>query len=392
MKALKGFTLGLLSFLLFVSLCIFGLAFTLNKTVLSPKWVTTQLNTLDVSTLVEEVLNDPAIEQFPGEMKPAIIDAVTRLEPDVKTQINNAIYLIYDYLNGENETLELKLVLKNTLLNKDFITTLINKLDIYALTSKYFEEQFSKNIPPDQQQLVRYLDAAIPKLEPWIEQQANTIISPLLDYILGNSQDLNVVIPLDTVKPTLKSALKEAFMQSPPPELTGATQAQLEIYFNQYYHDFATQMSSTLVIDESTIGTDIQADFAKVLADAESNLKIARQIIGYFQSGYTPLIVFMVVLVLGIILTSREVKTITRTLGIIFVVYGALWYASVLVARFAQYPRFIETIAPPSLQAWFYPFIDRFLHPLEIFSLGCLIGGIVLLVVSFLYKPRPTLY
>jgi hypothetical protein len=181
-------------------------------------------------------------------------------------------------------------------------------------------------------------------------------------------------------------------MQSPPPELTGATQAQLEIYFNQYYHDFATQMSSTLVIDESTIGTDIQADFAKVLADAESNLKIARQIIGYFQSGYTPLIVFMVVLVLGIILTSREVKTITRTLGIIFVVYGALWYASVLVARFAQYPRFIETIAPPSLQAWFYPFIDRFLHPLEIFSLGCLIGGIVLLVVSFLYKPRPTLY
>jgi hypothetical protein len=391
MKVLKGFTLGLLSFLLFVSLCIFGLAFTLNKTVLSPKWITTQLNTLDVSTLVEEVLNNPAIGQFPGEMKPAIIDTVTRLEPDVKKQTNTAIYLIYDYLNGKNETLELKLTLKNTLLNKDFVTTLINKLDIYALTTAYLEEQFSANIPPDQQQLVKYFDSAAPKLEPWIEQQAGTIIGSFLDYILGESQNLNVVIPLDSIKPTLKSALREAFMQSPPSELTGATQAQLGTYFNQYYHDFATQMPSTLVIDKSIIGTNIQADFAKALADAESKLKLARQVIGYFQFGYTLLIAFIAVLVLGIILTSHEVRTSTRILGILFIAYGALWYASVWVARFAQQPKFVVAIAPPSLQAWLFPFIDSLLHPLEMFSLGCLIGGIVLLVVSYVYKPRPTL-
>ena len=42
----------------------------------------------------------------------------------------------------------------------------------------------------------------------------------------------------------------------------------------------------------------------------------------------------------------------------------------------------------PSLQTWVAELYSDLLAPLQTLSLGLLIGGIVLLVVSFVYKPR----
>jgi len=43
---------------------------------------------------------------------------------------------------------------------------------------------------------------------------------------------------------------------------------------------------------------------------------------------------------------------------------------------------------PAWLQTWFPQFLDNFLAPLEIFSIGLLVAGIALIIVSFVYKPR----
>ena len=84
---LKGLAISLLSFLLFLSLSIFGTVFMLNNTFLKPDFVTTELNRLDVSSLVGEFLiTEPSSEApFPAEV---ISKTITDLEPLVKEQVS----------------------------------------------------------------------------------------------------------------------------------------------------------------------------------------------------------------------------------------------------------------------------------------------------------------
>jgi hypothetical protein len=57
MNLLKGLALGLLSFLLFLSLYVFGLALTLNYTLLNPDFAISEVDRLDIPLLAEEFLN-----------------------------------------------------------------------------------------------------------------------------------------------------------------------------------------------------------------------------------------------------------------------------------------------------------------------------------------------
>ena len=129
---------------------------------------------------------------------------------------------------------------------------------------------------------------------------------------------------------------------------------------------------------------------AEALAEAEEALEIARQYVGYFQLGYTLLIVFMSLLVLGIVLIIRQVKGITRHLGIPLLTYGAIEYASIWVAKYFMRGQLPLPDIPPYLETWMLQFIDNLLNPLEIFSLGLLIGGAVLVIVSFVYRRGQT--
>ena len=53
MQFLKSLAISLLSFLLFLSLSIFGLAFMLSQTILNPDFVVAELNQLDISSLIK---------------------------------------------------------------------------------------------------------------------------------------------------------------------------------------------------------------------------------------------------------------------------------------------------------------------------------------------------
>jgi len=187
-----------------------------------------------------------------------------------------------------------------------------------------------------------------------------------------------VAIPLEPAKQQIKETLRKTILQSPPPELQGLPQAEIERYFNDFYEDFTNEIPSTFHIDETSVGTDVM-----------DILKQARQITGYFQIGYKALIGFMLLLVVGIILISRQVRDITRRLGIPCLTYGAVGYAGIFVAKyFADAKGLPLPEIPASLQIWIPQFLDNLLAPMEMFSLGLLIGGLVLTIVSFVYKPR----
>ena len=103
---------------------------------------------------------------------------------------------------------------------------------------------------------------------------------------------------------------------------------------------------------------------------------------------YEPLIGLIVLLIAAIILVYRNFKDSTRTIGITFLIYGITEFVIVILAR-TLVPNYIpfEDI-PLSMQNLILDIYKNVLTPLQWFSLGIMIAGILLFVASFFFK-RP---
>lgn len=264
-------------------------------------------------------------------------------------------------------------MLNQTILNPDFVVSELNRLDISSIAG----DLLSQEIPQGGEFMTEAIDDAITELEPWVKEQASTVIYSGYDYLMGRSQSLSVAISLEPVKEILRDNLREAFFESIPPELRGLPPAEAERYFDQLYQDFAKEIPSTFEFNENSMGPDVLA-----------GLEQAKQIIGYTQLAYSALIGFMLLLIVGIILINRQVKGTTRSLGITFLTYGALEYAGIFAAKYFAGPQLTQIEIPASLQTWLPQFFANLLAPLEIFSLGLMIAGVVLIIVSIVYKSR----
>jgi len=270
--------------------------------------------------------------------------------------------------------------LNNTILNPDFVVSELDKLDITSLARDLVSEQLTEQIPPEASFMVDVIDETIADLDPWIREELSNAIYSGYDYFLGKSQSLNLVISLEPVKEKLRENAWEALLKSPPPELAMLPQAMWEPLFDQLYEEFAGQIPSSFEFNESSLPPEVIATLEQV-----------RQAISYSQLSYKVLIGFMLLLILGIILINRQVRGTTRELGTIFLTYGAFQYAGIFVAKHFAGPQLAQLPIPPQLQAWLPQLVSDFLAPLEMFSLGLLIGGVVLLIVSFVYpRIRPS--
>lgn len=267
--------------------------------------------------------------------------------------------------------------LNNTILNPDFVVSELDKLDITSLVRDLVSEQIATQIPPGLEFMAEVIDDTIADLDPWIKEQTRNAIYSGYDYFLGKSQSLNLVISLEPVKEKLRDNAWAALLKSPPPELAMLPRTMWEQYFNQFYEEFAGQIPSTFEFNQEPLSPEVSAQLEQV-----------REAISYTQQGYTALIGFIALLVLGIILLNRQVRGTTRKLGTIFLTYGASQYAGIFVAKHFAGPQLAQLPIPSQLQAWLPQLVNDFLAPLEMFSLGLLIGGVVLLIVSFVYKPR----
>jgi len=290
MKFLKGLALAILGFLLFLSLSVFGLALTLNQTILNPGFVASEVNKLDISSLAEEFL----AEQIPQAEEAYMVEAV-------------------------NDT--------------------------------------------------------IADLEPWIKEQVSTVIYSGYDYLEGRSQSLSLAISSEPIKDSLRGNLREAMLQSLPPELAGLPPAEIEQYFNEFYQQIDEGIPSTFELDEALLGVEVLAQ-----------LELVRQGIGYFHIVFNALIGFILLLILLIILTHRQVRGSTRGLGTTFLTCGVLSYAGAFVAKNIAGTQLTQLDIPAYLQAWMPQLVKDTLAPLEIYSIGLAATGVVLLIVSFVYK------
>ena len=88
------------------------------------------------------------------------------------------------------------LMLKQTLLNPDFVVSQVDRFD----KSSLIEELLSEQIPLEEDIVTEILSDIIADLEPWMDEQANAVIYSGYDYLMGRSQNLSLVISLEPVK------------------------------------------------------------------------------------------------------------------------------------------------------------------------------------------------
>ncbi len=358
MSILKGLGTGILSFLLLVSLCVFGMAFLISSTVLNPDFIVAQGEKLDMTTLAREYFDEEISKELPEEaefLKEAVYDVVADQEPWLREQLNIAIYAGYDFLLGKSERLEINIPLDTLKANvkeslwqtlQDFLAHKADEIPEDVLRP-YIEENFHELISVIPEQL---LPSGISE---WTENQFRAYLDQHYDEFLDIFQTAYRV-----------------------PGVSALILGQIQPYFDRYYDDFVDEFPDSQVIDENEIPSDIM-----------ESLETARKCIRYFYIGYYVLIAFMVLLVAAIILINRNVKDSSRSLGIVFLIYGVAEFAGVLFARYFDFLKLIPDL-PSSLETWLSGLIKDTLLPLQWFSLGILILGVVLVVVSFVYRRR----
>jgi len=182
--------------------------------------------------------------------------------------------------------------------------------------------------------------------------------------------------------------------------------AELELFADIFFGVLTEMVPSTLEIDETLFGTETPAqiaealtegeegleqakqDIAVAITEAEEGLGQAREYVSYFQLGYKILIGLIILLIAGIVLLNREVKSATRKLGIVSLTFGVVWFTVTLAGKYFAGKQIALLDIPPYFQEFLPGLVNDFLAPLQWLSLSLLIGGIALIVVSFVYKPH----
>jgi hypothetical protein len=198
MQALKIIGLSFLSFILFISLVVFSIAFTVNGTVLNPKFVARELDSIDVSATVIELMEEEPEDDtdIPEELKTALYDTIEATEPVIKAELNEAILSVGNYLRGKTDEPELSQILGDTFFNEDFLADLLAEVDISAVVEASLDTD-----EMDEELLTSIIDT-FAEIEPELKEQLAAASDPVFDYLLAETDSIDLK---QTLRDTLLS-------------------------------------------------------------------------------------------------------------------------------------------------------------------------------------------
>jgi hypothetical protein len=355
---LKGLGTYILSFLLFLSLTVFSLAFLLHNTVLSPEFVTKQVDRIDVSDLAHDLAEDMISEDLPAEaqfLQNAVFDVIDDQEPWLKEQLHYVIDTAYDFLLGKSDKLEIAIYLDD--LKKGLRESLWESLN----------EQVTTWLP----------DIIRNELGSYVEEHIDEYVQQIPDeYVPGGVTGLPKEQLMQLLDVYLLDVEEQITQEGRIPQISGLLEVLIKPYYDDYFDEFLEIVPSEIVYDEDTISADVM-----------DQLLTARKYIGYFQAAYYGLIAFMVVLAAGIFLINWNVKVAARALGIDLIVFGVLDLAGVIAAKLYS-PVGMLPEGASSIEPVLTALYSDVLSIMQWFSIGILIVGVVLLVVSFVVKSK----
>ncbi len=160
------------------------------------------------------------------------------------------------------------------------------------------------------------------------------------------------------------------------PQFANLPPAQLSQGFEQYYQQVDASIPQTYSVNESLFPPDVLA-----------KMKQAREYIGYYQTGYKFLIVLIVLLVAGIALIHRSVRGAARELGITALVVGGEALAEFYLTIYLGLPQLAMLNLPAQVKTWLSQVLGDMMSPVQTFGIWLLAIGVILVVVSFFFKP-----
>jgi len=224
------------------------------------------------------------------------------------------------------------------------------------------------------------VDELVSELTPWFEEQADAVIHAVYAYV-EEDRELNVTISLEPVKAAVKEKVTEAVTNSPPPELQGASQSQIDAYLSQVYSGIDSVIPANFVLDESVVGPQVVAQLQQI-----------KQSINYIDTAYRVLIILAVVLILLISLAHWwQPKPIARSIGITFILVGVACILGPLLDYLII--RVLSQAIGSSgvlsgLQAKLPQLAADLTAPLRTYGIGFLISGMSLIVISVLFRSK----
>ena len=267
-------------------------------------------------------------------------------------------------------TLGLVITINHTILNPNFVISELDKLDVYSIIT----DELKNQVPREEPYMAQIVDETLAELEPWLREQTITAVNSGYAYLKGEGE-LNIVIPLEQVKTSLKDNLAQAIRESPPPELEGLPSSQIETFISQACAQIDIQIPQQIEVNEALLGSEIVTQLHK-----------AKEIIGYIEIGHKALIGLAALLILIIALIQWwRVKPITRYVGISFTTAGVPSLVAAIVARHFDFQA-IPFDIPPGIAAKLPQLISDCAYPLQIYSAGILIVGIGLIILSVKLK------
>jgi hypothetical protein len=385
----------------------------LGDSFMNAQFVESMLEKIDLSQIVDEVMKEQTTSSGEPEdaLQKSLLATLDKLEPTLKKHIVAASDPVFKYLLGQTQTINLKNVLRQNIINKEFMTEMINALDVKSITQDIVGDQLDMVLPQGIKLNSDEVDQIMVAVEPALKTGMISAADPIADYLLGIRPSFSITIPWDTAAVSTKSIVKQAFLRQLPPELATATTAQIDQAYDIYWASAQSSIPTIFDLDSTILGEDISQSINDGLNSAQDALTSARDSINeatidmeealnevqpfirLFQIAYWGLIVLILLVIGGVVLIHRSVRGATRDLGINFLVYGAINLIGMLILKnIIGKPEFIRSIVegeiPDSTFDVISPVIQRLTQPLFIFALVCTIIGVALLVVSFVYPKR----
>ena len=187
MGLLKGAALGFFGFLLFVAVIVFMVANTVNGTVLSPDFITAEVDKIEFGRMIVDYAGEDLVDDdFPPAARDALFSAIIDTEPVIKQALNAGINSIADYLRGETDDPALSGVLANTFFNSRFLQSVLAEVDVATLASAMIEDTI------EDESSSAILDALADNDER-LKAQVAAASQPVFDYLLSRTATIDLL-------------------------------------------------------------------------------------------------------------------------------------------------------------------------------------------------------
>ena len=154
----------------------------LDNSVMNAQFVDSVLQKINFSEIVQEVLD--AQQTSNGEssdLEELVLDSLEKLETTIKQKIVLVSDPVFKYILGQTQTIDLKNILRQDVFDREFLTEIINNVDIMTFARDMFDEQLDMVLPEDivltSEEIDRIFASAEPSIKSGLISSADSISS-----------------------------------------------------------------------------------------------------------------------------------------------------------------------------------------------------------------------